>query len=230
MTATVHPSLMEHTKCQQTSPSGKSIIAIQYHWCVIVGIVQYSLDSVNPVYVQMGFLTSSQVGLASQASYIARLFMCIDLFRSDGIAWKSDLDHKFGNYMPENFNTIEALRGGGEIQGSVRDDEHFAVWMRTAALPHFRKLWGVIDQPIPKDSLVKIRIKNRYNTYQFDGQKSIVLSTTSWLGGKNDVIGISYVTAGAISMLCSVTYLLLHLQFPRKQGDERFLSWNHKNQ
>jgi hypothetical protein len=24
-------------------------------------------------------------------------------------------------------------------------DEHFIVWMRSAGLPHFRKLWGHID-------------------------------------------------------------------------------------
>lgn len=26
--------------------------------------------------------------------------------------------------------------------------EHFMVWMRTAALPTFRKLWGVIEQDL----------------------------------------------------------------------------------
>jgi hypothetical protein len=27
-------------------------------------------------------------------------------------------------------------------------DEHFIVWMRTAGLPNFRKLWGRIDNTL----------------------------------------------------------------------------------
>ncbi|GMH42768.1 hypothetical protein BSKO_10687 [Bryopsis sp. KO-2023] len=145
--------------------------------------------------------------------------------KSDSIAWESDVDHKFADYTPENFNTIESKRGGGEIQGSVRNDEHFIVWMRTAAMPRFRKLWGKIDTNLPKGTMLKISIQNRYNTYRFDGRKSVVLSTTSWLGGKNDFLGIAYLTAGCVSVFCSLVFFLLHVQFPRKQGDDRFLSW-----
>lgn len=150
-------------------------------------------------------------------------------FRWDNIAWKSDVDHKYGNHTPHNLNTVESLRGGGEINGTLKEDQHFMVWMRTAAMPRFRKLWGIIDQTIPANSTVAIRIQNRYNTYRFDGQKSVVFSTTTWLGGRNDFLGIAYITSGAVSMFCSLMFLLLHMQFPRKHGDDRFLSWNNVN-
>lgn len=146
--------------------------------------------------------------------------------RADEIAWKSDIQHKFGDYHPDNLNTVEHLRGGGQINGTVREDQHFIVWMRTAAMPHFRKLWGIVDERIPAGSTLQVMVSNRYNTYRFGGKKSVVFSTTSWLGGRNDFLGIAYITSGTISVLCGVMFFLLHLQFPRKQGDERFLSWN----
>ena len=36
---------------------------------------------------------------------------------------------------------------------------------------------------------VEVTIDNRYNTYSFDGTKSIVLANTSWLGGHNIFLG-----------------------------------------
>lgn len=49
----------------------------------------------------------------------------------------------------------------GCCAGPVRDDEHFIVWMRTAALPSFRKLWGRIDQDLPAHTQVSIQQTNR---------------------------------------------------------------------
>lgn len=42
--------------------------------------------------------------------------------------------------------------------GGGVENEHFIVWMRAAALPHFRKLYGRIEQDIPANTDLKVRI------------------------------------------------------------------------
>lgn len=43
----------------------------------------------------------------------------------------------------------------------LQEDEHFIVWMRTAALRNFRKLWGRINQDIPAGSNITVVVQNR---------------------------------------------------------------------
>lgn len=43
----------------------------------------------------------------------------------------------------------------------MQEDEHFIVWMRTAALRDFRKLWGRIDTPIPAGANITVLVQNR---------------------------------------------------------------------
>ena len=69
-------------------------------------------------------------------------------------------------------------------------------------------------------------IDNRYNTYKFDGKKKIVLSTASWLGGKNDFLGIAYLTVGSICFIFGLVFLGLLCKYPRELGDVTLLSWN----
>lgn len=50
------------------------------------------------------------------------------------IAWPSDKDNKFKNSANSE-----------KTQWMDYTNERFMVWMRTAALPKFRKIWGRID-------------------------------------------------------------------------------------
>ena len=113
-----------------------------------------------------------------------------------------------------------------DIAGPLKANEHFIVWMRTAVLPNFRRLWGKLSTDIPAGAVVRINIQNRYNTYRFNGKKRIVLSTASWLGGRNDFLGISYLAVGGFSLLSGFCFWLLMQRWPRKMGDLRLLSWN----
>ena len=49
----------------------------------------------------------------------------------------------------------------------------------------------------------------------FEGTKSIVISTSSWLGGKNPFLGIAYMTVGAISVFLGLVFLLKNHFSPR---------------
>jgi hypothetical protein len=155
-----------------------------------------------------------------------------------GIAWKSDVDSKFGEnvkpaFFPNNDrNGTLGLIGGKMLNESLplKQAEDLIVWMRTAALPNFRKLWGKItDRDLEAGQVISVRIANVYNTYSFKGSKKLVLSTTSWLGGKNSFLGIAYLTVGLICMFLALVFFLIHLKNPRPLGDTSYLSWNKKN-
>lgn len=87
--------------------------------------------------------------------------------------------------------------------------------MRTAALPSFRKLYGRIEEDLDAGDVVVVHLMNNYNTYSLGGKKKLVLSTTSWLGGKNDFLGTAYVLIGSSSIIMALVFLLLHVKNPR---------------
>ncbi|XP_010481493.1 PREDICTED: putative ALA-interacting subunit 2 isoform X2 [Camelina sativa] len=108
----------------------------------------------------------------------------------------------------------------------LSDQEDFIVWMRAAALLSFRKLYGRIEEDLEPGNVVEVNLMNNYNTYSFSGQKKLTLSTSNWLGGRNDFLGITYIVVGSSSIVISIIFMLLHLKNPRPYGDN---SWNKKS-
>ncbi|XP_057453290.1 ALA-interacting subunit 3-like [Lotus japonicus] len=145
-----------------------------------------------------------------------------------GISWKSDREHKFGDdVFPKNFQNGTII-GGAHLNETIplSEQEDLIVWMRTAALPTFRKLYGKIEMDLEKGDVIKVVLQNNYNTYSFNGKKKLVLSTTSWLGGKNDFLGIAYLTVGGLSFFLSMVFTIVYFVKPRQLGDPSYLSWN----
>ncbi|TKY49449.1 ALA-interacting subunit 3 [Spatholobus suberectus] len=145
-----------------------------------------------------------------------------------GISWKSDREHKFGkDVFPKNFQS-SSIRGGANLSESIplSEQEDLIVWMRTAALPTFRKLYGKIEMDLNEGDDINVTLQNNYNTYSFNGKKKLVLSTTSWLGGKNDFLGIAYLTVGGLCFVLALAFTIVYFVKPRQLGDPSYLSWN----
>ncbi|CAL2244515.1 unnamed protein product [Prunus armeniaca] len=133
------------------------------------------------------------------------------------ITWKSDQGNKFGSDVyPKNFQS-GGLIGGAKLNSSIplSEQEDLIVWMRTAALPTFRKLYGRIEVDLEANDVVIVTIENNYNTYSFGGNKKLVLSTASWIGGKNYLLGVAYLTVGGLCLFLAISFILLYLIKPR---------------
>ena len=94
-----------------------------------------------------------------------------------------------------------------QIQWLNVEEERFIVWMRPAALPDFRKLWGKIDKDLSKGDYV-LSIKNYYPVKSFEGEKYFILSTVNVLGGKNYFLGIIYLVVAGICIVSGFLFLI----------------------
>jgi hypothetical protein len=48
---------------------------------------------------------------------------------------------------------------------------------------------------------------------EFNGNKRFIISTTSFMGGKNNFLGIGYVAVGSMSIVAAFVFTVIHLKF-----------------
>uniref|UniRef100_A0A673LQR5 Cell cycle control protein n=1 Tax=Sinocyclocheilus rhinocerous TaxID=307959 RepID=A0A673LQR5_9TELE len=157
-----------------------------------------------------------------------------------GIAWWTDKHVKFRNPAGNNNNlsivfqdtskpvnwhkpVYELDPSDPENNGFINED--FIVWMRTAALPTFRKLYRVIQKK--KDNMTptlppgnySLEVTYNYPVRSFDGRKRMILSTISWMGGKNPFLGIAYITVGSVCFFLGVVLLIIHHKYGNRNNN-----------
>ncbi|XP_028858384.1 cell cycle control protein 50A-like [Denticeps clupeoides] len=154
-----------------------------------------------------------------------------------GIAWWTDKHVKFRNPGGNGDNLTAAFQGttypvnwhkpvyeldaDPENNGFINED--FIVWMRTAALPTFRKLYRIIEKkssmtPTLPSGNYTLEVTYNYPVHSFDGRKRMILSTISWMGGKNPFLGIAYITVGSVCFFLGVVLLLIHHKYGNRSS------------
>ncbi|KAJ1862925.1 alkylphosphocholine resistance protein lem3 [Coemansia sp. RSA 989] len=148
-----------------------------------------------------------------------------------GIAWEADRK-RFNptEYRPDQVYPPPNWRERyGDEYGEMprlEDDEHLMVWMRTAGLPTFRKLYMKNEHEAMKSGIYQVDIVLNYDTRSFGGTKALVISTTSFIGGRNPVLGIAFIAVGGLCVLLGCIFATRHFYRPRRLGDHTYLSWN----
>ena len=116
---------------------------------------------------------------------------------NEQLTWDSDFDYMYSrskDYQEDQWLDVE--------------DERFAVWMKIAVHPSFRKLWGVINSDLDKGDYV-LTVRNNSDVGKWDGEKHFALTEANSLGGRNVVLGAVLVTGGMISAIVAVAACIL---------------------
>ncbi|GAW16308.1 hypothetical protein ANO14919_057330 [Xylariales sp. No.14919] len=156
-------------------------------------------------------------------------------WNEDDIAWDSDKD-LYENLTDPNYDLIipppnwRKRYPNGRYSADypppdLKTDQHFISWMRTAALPSFYKPWAFGNETLIAGTYTMDIIDN-FNMTEYKGRKSIVITTTGPLGGKNDIPGILWLALAGFFIVMSLLFVLGNFLRPRKLGDHTLLSWN----
>ncbi len=105
------------------------------------------------------------------------------------------------------------------------EDEHFIVWMRVAAKPRFRKLYGFLKQPVKAGTTLTFNITSNWDVKSFKGTKSLIVTTTSMFGGKNPKFGQAFIGVGALCLALGLFFGIKHIVRPRRLAEKKYLRY-----
>lgn len=102
------------------------------------------------------------------------------------------------------------------------------IWMRTSPLPTLLKLYAKSLDPVPAGDLT-INITNNYPTDLFHGEKYIIITNLSLIGGKNPILAILYLVVASIQIIFGFIIIFTRIFCPRNIGDLSSFNTNDLN-
>ena len=156
-----------------------------------------------------------------------------------GIAWPSDPGVRFAAPLDQGSQTltyrgweVEPSTDGSPWASHVQNgwyvgepghkipnpqDEDFMVWMRLASLSSFRKLYRKITVDL-QPGAYELEVAEAFDVSSFKGKKSFVLSTSSWIGGKNYFLAGMYIAVGSLCLILGAAFFFKFWTTPRRIG------------
>ncbi|KAI8629849.1 CDC50 family protein [Xylariaceae sp. FL1651] len=176
------------------------------------------------------------IGLPRQLGTDCQGEACNYFWDEKGIAWASDLE-LYGPLQNSNYDNIKPppnwrIRYPNESYSAdhpppnLKEDEHFVTWMRTAALPSFYKPWAFNRTNKLVAGQYAIDIVDNFRMTEYNAKKSLVITTSGPLGGRNDLPGILWLALAGFFFLMALLFVVGNFIRPRKLGDHTLLSWN----
>eukprot|EP00946_MAST-07B_sp_MAST-7B-sp1_P002104 g2104.t1 len=110
------------------------------------------------------------------------------------------------------------------------ENEHFIIWMRTAALPTFRNVYAKLKvDKLSAGETVEVRVASRFDVSAFDGRKSLVLCSGHVVG---QVFGSTFLVLAACAGIAGVLLFVLDKREDRMlyiDGIRSNYNWNGRN-
>ena len=109
--------------------------------------------------------------------------------------------------------------------GEGYENEDFMVWMRTAAMPTFRKLYRRAPTGLA-DGDYTLDIGYNFPVTAFGGKKAVIISTASAIGGKNTFLAVGYLLVGFLCWAAVLAFWVMQRMYGRTLGDVSSLGWS----
>ena len=87
-----------------------------------------------------------------------------------------------------------------------------------------RHLLPELDLPLPPPAATGGALQTfLYPVTSFGGTKAVVLSTTTWIGGRNLFLGYAYVIVGVVCVVLAICFLVKQRLTQRALGDADYI-------
>mmetsp|Transcript_8704 Transcript_8704/g.14133 ORF Transcript_8704/g.14133 Transcript_8704/m.14133 type:complete len:416 (-) Transcript_8704:110-1357(-) len=143
-----------------------------------------------------------------------------DNFKS--ICWPSDKNKFKLRDLKEDETRTSYFSGSNETSYIIPplSNERLITWMRPARSPELIAVDKVIEnRDLKKGEELSFNLKNIWNARKFNAEKSIVITTMSWMGGKSDFLGFAYISVGATMIIAGLVMLMLSCHLNREPGE-----------